>query len=208
MSALTEFSHSLRLIATATRYPLKMGAIWPSSPELTKVMADQVDSQIKGPIIELGSGTGRITKALIEHGIDESRLILIENQPDFYHDLSMLYPTAQCFCDDAFALQKIAERNDFPKVAAMISGLPLRMQNKTQRQNLVRTERYSSLCRGRPLFNSALGSIRLLLDRGSILSRERSKQYGKTYHPHASGFIAHLRIPVDLQARIWDAQPV
>jgi len=109
MSTLTEFSHSLRLIATATRYPLKMSAIWPSSPELTKAMADQVVSQIKGPIIELGSGTGRITKAFIERGIDESRLILIENHPYFYHDLSMLYPTAQCFCDDAFALQKIAE---------------------------------------------------------------------------------------------------
>ena len=138
MSAFAEFSHSLRFIATATRYPLKMGAIWPSSPELAKAMADQVDSQIKGPIIELGSGTGRITKALIERGIDESRLILIESHPDFCHDLSMRYPTAQCFCDDAFTLQKIAERNDFPKVAAMISGLPLRMKNKTQRQNLVR----------------------------------------------------------------------
>jgi len=115
MSALTEFSHSLRLIATATRYPLKMGAIWPSSPELTKVMADQVDSQIKGPIIELGSGTGRITKALIEHGIDESRLILIKNQPDFYHDLSMLYPTAQCFCDVLLHFKKLLNEMIFQK---------------------------------------------------------------------------------------------
>lgn len=83
MNALTEFSHSLRFIATATRYPLKMGAIWPSSPELAKAMADQVDPQIEGPIIELGSGTGSITKALIERGIDESRLILIESHPHF-----------------------------------------------------------------------------------------------------------------------------
>ncbi len=87
MNALTEFSHSLRFIATATRYPLKMGAIWPSSPELAKAMADQVDPQIEGPIIELGSGTGSITKALIERGIDESRLILIESHPHFFSDL-------------------------------------------------------------------------------------------------------------------------
>ncbi|MBW8618937.1 MAG: methyltransferase [Hyphomicrobiales bacterium] len=139
MNALTDFSHSLRFIATATRYPLKMGAIWPSSPELAKAMADQVDPQIGGPIIELGSGTGSITKALIERGIDESRLILIESHPHFFSDLCARYPKAQCFCEDAFALQKIAERNDFPKVAAIISGLPLRTQSKTQRQNLVRT---------------------------------------------------------------------
>ena len=139
MNALTEFSHSLRFIATATRYPLKMGAIWPSSPELAKAMADQVDPQIKGPIIELGSGTGSITHALIGGGIDQSRLILIENHPDFYDDLCARYPKAQCFCDDAFALEKIAELNAFPKAAAIVSGLPLRTQGKTQRQNLVRT---------------------------------------------------------------------
>ena len=106
MNALTEFSHSLRFIATATRYPLKMGAIWPSSPELAKAMADQVDPQIKGPIIELGSGTGSITHALIGGGIDESRLILIENHPDFYDE--------PLNSENMYKVYQIADEYDIP----------------------------------------------------------------------------------------------
>lgn len=41
----------------------------------------------------------------------------------------------------------------------------------------------------------------------STSSLSLSKQYGKTYRPLASGFIATSRIPVDLPPRIWDAQP-
>jgi phosphatidylethanolamine/phosphatidyl-N-methylethanolamine N-methyltransferase len=31
-----------------------------------------------GPVIELGPGTGAVTEALVEHGIEPSRLVLVE----------------------------------------------------------------------------------------------------------------------------------
>mgnify|MGYP003333847089 FL=1 len=139
MNSVTDFTHALRFVATATRHPLKMGAIWPSGLDLAAAMAAQIDPHILGPIIELGRGTGRITNALIKRGIDESRLILIENHPEFFHDLHITYPKAQCYCEDAFRLGDIALHQAFPQAAAIISGLPLRMHNKTRRQNLVHT---------------------------------------------------------------------
>jgi phospholipid N-methyltransferase len=34
-------------------------------------------------VVELGPGTGLITNALIEHGVDQKRLVLVEYNPGF-----------------------------------------------------------------------------------------------------------------------------
>ena len=100
-------------------------------------MADQIDPLIPGPIIELGSGTGAITKALLEHGIDQTRLILIESHREFFHNLSLQYEKAHCYCDDAYELDALARKNSFPQAAAIISGLPLRTESKSRRRDLI-----------------------------------------------------------------------
>ena len=57
--------------------PLSTGAVMPSSKILARAMARCVDPQAQGPIIELGPGTGPVTAALVRHGIDPARLILV-----------------------------------------------------------------------------------------------------------------------------------
>jgi phosphatidylethanolamine/phosphatidyl-N-methylethanolamine N-methyltransferase len=129
MVSLTTLSDSLRFVATATRHPLKMGAVLPSSHDLVTAMAAQVDPDELGPVIELGSGTGAITEALIKSGIDQTRLILIESHRSFYDDLHKRFPEAQCFCDDAYDIETLAKKHSFPKASAIVSGLPLRTQS-------------------------------------------------------------------------------
>ncbi len=63
--------------------PLRTGAQLPSGRELAKAMAAAVDPDAPGVVVELGSGTGAITQALVERGIAEERLILIEADPQF-----------------------------------------------------------------------------------------------------------------------------
>ena len=63
--------------------PLSTGAVMPSSRVLARTMARYVDPQSRGPVIELGPGTGPVTEALVEHGIDPARLILVEFNPRF-----------------------------------------------------------------------------------------------------------------------------
>ena len=46
-------------------------------------MARYVDPDDDGPVIELGPGTGPVTEALVERGIDPSRLVLVEFNPTF-----------------------------------------------------------------------------------------------------------------------------
>ncbi|WP_204307634.1 rRNA adenine N-6-methyltransferase family protein, partial [Klebsiella pneumoniae] len=68
-------------------------------------MAQFVDPQADGPIIELGPGTGAITNALIERGVDPARLVLVEYSPSFCALLRDRYPTATVVQGDAYALR-------------------------------------------------------------------------------------------------------
>jgi phosphatidylethanolamine/phosphatidyl-N-methylethanolamine N-methyltransferase len=67
----------VRFLRSWIEKPLHMGAVMPSSKVLARTMAQFVDPQADGPIIELGPGTGAITNALIERGVDPARLVLV-----------------------------------------------------------------------------------------------------------------------------------
>ena len=71
----------VRFLRSWIEKPLHMGAVMPSSKLLARTMAQYVDVDSKGPVIELGPGTGAITNALIEHGVDQKRLVLVEYNP-------------------------------------------------------------------------------------------------------------------------------
>ena len=64
----------VRFIRSWFEKPLTMGAISPSGKLLARTMASYVDPSIPGPVIELGPGTGPVTEALVEQGVDPSRL--------------------------------------------------------------------------------------------------------------------------------------
>ena len=82
-----------------------MGAVMPSSKLLARTMAQYVDVDSKGPVVELGPGTGAITNALIEHGVDQKRLVLVEYNPGFCALLRDRYPHAKVVQGDAYKLR-------------------------------------------------------------------------------------------------------
>ena len=49
-------------------------------------------SGVDGPVIELGPGTGPVTEALVEHGVDPARLVLVEFNPHFCRLLRSAIP--------------------------------------------------------------------------------------------------------------------
>jgi phosphatidylethanolamine/phosphatidyl-N-methylethanolamine N-methyltransferase len=105
--------------------PLSTGAVMPSSKMLARAMARCVDPQAQGPIIELGPGTGPVTAALVRHGIDPARLILVEFNPDFCRLLRARYPAATVVQGDAYRLRRLLENYVDEPAAAVVSGLPL-----------------------------------------------------------------------------------
>src|SRR4029078_9308073 len=92
----------VRFLRSWIEKPLHMGAVMPSSRLLARTMAQYVDVESEGPVIELGPGTGAITKALIDRGVDQKRLVLVEYNPGFCALLRDRYPQATVVQGDAY----------------------------------------------------------------------------------------------------------
>src|SRR5262245_4770756 len=74
---ISEYWLFLRELARA---PLRTGAIAPSGAALANLMVSEIDPR-EGYIVELGPGTGRLTDALLERGVPQERLIVVEANP-------------------------------------------------------------------------------------------------------------------------------
>ena len=139
----------VRFLRSWIEKPLHMGAVMPSSKLLARTMAQYVDVNSKGPVIELGPGTGAITNALIEHGVDQKRLVLVEYNPGFCALLRDRYPQAKVVQGDAYALRaSLAAVLDAP-ASAVVSGLPLVTKPMLTRLKLIR-DAFVALAPGAP----------------------------------------------------------
>jgi phosphatidylethanolamine/phosphatidyl-N-methylethanolamine N-methyltransferase len=139
----------VRFLRSWIEKPLHMGAVMPSSKLLARTMAQYVDVDSKGPVIELGPGTGAITNALLEHGVDQKRLVLVEYNPGFCALLRDRYPQARVVQGDAYALRdSLGELLEAP-ASAVVSGLPLVTKPMLTRLKLMR-DAFLALAPGAP----------------------------------------------------------
>jgi phosphatidylethanolamine/phosphatidyl-N-methylethanolamine N-methyltransferase len=128
----------VRFLRSWIEKPLHMGAVMPSGKLLARTMAQYVDIDATGPVIELGPGTGAITNALVEHGVDQKRLVLVEYNPSFCALLRERYPQATVVQGDAYRLRD-SLWDVLPEPAtAVVSGLPLVTKPMLTRMKLIR----------------------------------------------------------------------
>ena len=139
----------VRFIRSWIEKPLHMGAVMPSGRVLARTMAHYVDAGAHGPVIELGPGTGAITEALIDHGIAESRLVLVEYNPGFCALLRERYPQARVVQGDAYTLRRSLNGVLQEAAAAVVSGLPLVTKPMLTRLRLIR-DAFATLTPGAP----------------------------------------------------------
>jgi phosphatidylethanolamine/phosphatidyl-N-methylethanolamine N-methyltransferase len=139
----------VRFLRSWIEKPLHMGAVMPSSKLLARTMAQYVDVESTGPVVELGPGTGAITNALIEHGVDQKRLVLVEYNPGFCALLRDRYPHAKVVQGDAYKLRdSLLKVLDVP-ASAVVSGLPLVTKPMLTRLKLIR-DAFTALAPGAP----------------------------------------------------------
>lgn len=119
------FTDEARFIKAWFENPVTTGAVAPSGRFLSRAMARYVNVASSGPVIELGPGTGPVTQALLQRGVDPSRLILVEYDPAFCRLLERRFPGVRVVQGDAYNLrQTLAGVLDAP-AAAIVSSLPL-----------------------------------------------------------------------------------
>jgi phosphatidylethanolamine/phosphatidyl-N-methylethanolamine N-methyltransferase len=127
----------LNFLTSWFRNPKTVGAIAPSGPVLSRAMAAMVDPALEGPIVELGPGTGPVTAALLERGIDPKRLVLVEYDKDFCARLRRRFPEVNVIEGDAFALDATLGVHAKLPLAAIVSSLPLLNFPQEQRSELI-----------------------------------------------------------------------
>jgi phosphatidylethanolamine/phosphatidyl-N-methylethanolamine N-methyltransferase len=128
----------VRFLRSWIEKPLHMGAVMPSGRVLARTMAQYVDIHSDAPVIELGPGTGAITNALIAHGVDQKRLVLVEYNPGFCALLRDRYPQATIVQGDAYALRDSLWNVLSAPASAVVSGLPLVTKPMLTRLKLIR----------------------------------------------------------------------
>lgn len=139
----------VRFLRSWIEKPLHVGAVMPSGRPLARTMAQYVDAASEAPVVELGPGTGAITSALVEHGISQKRLVLVEYNPGFCALLRDRYPQAKVVQGDAYSLRDTLWGVLSTPACAIVSGLPLVTKPMLTRLRLIR-DAFAVLAPGAP----------------------------------------------------------
>jgi phosphatidylethanolamine/phosphatidyl-N-methylethanolamine N-methyltransferase len=147
-----------RFIKSWIDNPARTGSVTPSSPALARRMASFVDPARPGPV----------TEALIERGIAEDRLVLVEYSPDFCALLRRRFPRATVIEGDAYALSKTLAGHLTEKAIAVVSSLPLFNQPPAMRSALAK-EAFTLLVEGAPFIQFTYSVVSPVPRKGSGL---------------------------------------
>lgn len=120
MSASADFTFLKGFLAR----PWKVASPVPSGPKLARRIAEQIDPAPGGLVLELGPGTGAVTRAIRARGVAEEDLVLIESDPEFVRLLRKAFPRARVVEGDAFAFAGLLG-DGARGLRAIISGLPV-----------------------------------------------------------------------------------
>jgi phosphatidylethanolamine/phosphatidyl-N-methylethanolamine N-methyltransferase len=105
--------------------PLQMGSIVPSSPALGRKIAALVERGPDEVVVELGAGTGAVSRALLEGGVPADRLVVVEIVPEMARHLGRELPGVTVIEGDAFALAEALPAALHGRVGTAICGIPL-----------------------------------------------------------------------------------
>jgi phosphatidylethanolamine/phosphatidyl-N-methylethanolamine N-methyltransferase len=120
------------------RQPRRIGGVIPSGEPLARVMAAQVDSALSGGVVELGAGTGSVTRALLGAGVDPGDLVVNERDETLYRLLIRRFPGLRILQGDAVHLRDMLAREGVGGVRCIVSSLPLLVMAQGVREAILR----------------------------------------------------------------------
>lgn len=106
------------------RYPFHTAALAPSSRHLAARMAESVPLKTARNVIELGPGTGALTKALLEKLNPDARFMAVELNPTFADAWARQFPDRKITIGNVANLKQICQANGFDSIDCIVSGLP------------------------------------------------------------------------------------
>jgi len=115
------------------RHPKSISAIAPSSKGLALQMVSEIKADT-GRVVEIGAGTGVITRQILAAGVKPEDLSIVEMNPKFCAALKAQFPACNVLEMDAQKLGELPLEN----VGMVISGLPLLSIPEPVQQNIIK----------------------------------------------------------------------
>lgn len=104
--------------------PAKVGAIAPSSPELAAQMLTGIEPDDHNIVLELGVGTGAITKFIRDVVPSRDSYLGLELDPNLVKTLNKNFPDMNIICGNAADAYSIHQESDLGKVRYLVCCLP------------------------------------------------------------------------------------
>lgn len=119
------WSETVRFFKGWLDKPRAVGSIVPTSSTTAREMSSLVDPKSDLPTLELGPGTGVITKAILERGLAPEALWAIEYSEDFVDHLKSEFPGVNVIQGDAFDLDETLGDKKDTMFDSIVSAVPL-----------------------------------------------------------------------------------
>lgn len=120
-------------------HPSRVLSLFPSSPALGRIIAKQIRRADDEYVVELGAGTGSVTKAILSSGIPAEKLIAVEIDKEMAQFLRKAYPGVTVLECSAFEFERMLPHSAIGKVGCIICGIPIARYPLEQQRRLAET---------------------------------------------------------------------
>ncbi|WP_340119530.1 methyltransferase domain-containing protein [Pelagibius sp. 7325] len=119
------------------KHPARLASLTPSSQALSRAVAQQVRRGKDEYVVELGCGTGAITRALLAAGVPPERLIAVDVDAELLAVLREEFADITVLECDAAKLTKHLPPAIVGKVGTVICGIPISLLPRPQQRALI-----------------------------------------------------------------------
>jgi len=117
--------------------PRMTGTICPSSKYLAEAMTKINNLQSANVVVELGPGSGAITKKIIAKISKDCTFFALELNPNLAQELKEKYPNLQVYPDSATNIQKYLQKHKVKNCDTVVSSLPWSLLNQETQEKIL-----------------------------------------------------------------------
>lgn len=120
--------------------PRQLGTLAPISVKLSMLAAKEAFTQYKPgtPVVEIGAGTGRLTRALLRCGVQAQDLTVVELDGEMCNFLTKSIPNIHVIEGDATYLRDLLSPEISKNVGVVVSAIPLMYLKEPLRKSLMK----------------------------------------------------------------------
>jgi phosphatidylethanolamine/phosphatidyl-N-methylethanolamine N-methyltransferase len=153
-----KFDEEIRFFKGWQRDKKGVGALLPTSSITARRMASVIEVSSGLPVLELGAGTGVITKAILERGVLPRNLVSLEYASHFYDLLRRRFPEVDIRNGDVFELDTVLGERRHQTFDCVISAVPM-LSFPLERRVALMKDLLSRIPHGRPVVQITHGPM-------------------------------------------------